>query len=435
MPADGSMEWSSQRVLYLPLDRTCGVQIFIQARGIQQEQVHLRKATGGGIVKCGEKYYYLTAAHAFRDRTTFLDYPRLQQDGNFELGVGVDEDTDEEDEEDDEDGEHLREITSKGSVSSSSDESNTSAEISQLDSNETMEYSPAQFESTSQSASPLGSSKEKTHYEILGDRLMFTDTTIFDFALVHIEPTHLCTFNEIQWQSGTDTKIIYPERVAQKPKDAKILAVTGSAGVLEGRLSGTPSFWDDPGSLISRQFWTVRLKGRLLNGDCGSWVVDAETGDLYGHIVAGSPSNGVAYIVPTCQIQDYYSKDSEGTWAFKLSTRPKSFSTESDELHSTILRARGPSYKEEALNKQSNIYSLATLSQYKGPSFTTDFSMLSEEFAKNVTLGHKFFELNGRHAMLAPTPGRITKCTRMLKPSLSSSGGTTGSTILACLAA
>ena len=35
-----------------------------------------------------------------------------------------------------------------------------------------------------------------------------------------------------------------------------------------------------------------------VKGDSGSWVIDAVTGDLYGHIVAGVPETGLAYIVP-----------------------------------------------------------------------------------------------------------------------------------------
>ena len=40
----------------------------------------------------------------------------------------------------------------------------------------------------------------------------------------------------------------------------------------------------------------------LVNGDCGSWVFDLKTGDIYGHIVSGFPGTGTAYIVPASQI-------------------------------------------------------------------------------------------------------------------------------------
>lgn len=40
----------------------------------------------------------------------------------------------------------------------------------------------------------------------------------------------------------------------------------------------------------------------VADGDCGSWVFNKETGDVYGHVVSGYPSTGTAYIVPSVQI-------------------------------------------------------------------------------------------------------------------------------------
>lgn len=40
----------------------------------------------------------------------------------------------------------------------------------------------------------------------------------------------------------------------------------------------------------------------LVDGDCGSWVLDAETGHVYGHVVSGYPTGGSAYIIPAYQI-------------------------------------------------------------------------------------------------------------------------------------
>ena len=40
----------------------------------------------------------------------------------------------------------------------------------------------------------------------------------------------------------------------------------------------------------------------VVEGDCGSWVVDRENGQLYGQIVAGHPGTGVGYLIPALQI-------------------------------------------------------------------------------------------------------------------------------------
>ena len=37
-------------------------------------------------------------------------------------------------------------------------------------------------------------------------------------------------------------------------------------------------------------------------GDCGAWVVNANTGLLYGHIVAGDPVTGMAFIIPAHKV-------------------------------------------------------------------------------------------------------------------------------------
>ena len=50
------------------------------------------------------------------------------------------------------------------------------------------------------------------------------------------------------------------------------------------------------------------LKAALIGmkglGDCGSWVIDAVSRDLYGHIVAGHSGSNVAYVVPAVRIFD-----------------------------------------------------------------------------------------------------------------------------------
>ena len=37
-------------------------------------------------------------------------------------------------------------------------------------------------------------------------------------------------------------------------------------------------------------------------GDCGAWVVNASTGLVYGHIVAGDPVTGMAFIIPAHKV-------------------------------------------------------------------------------------------------------------------------------------
>jgi hypothetical protein len=125
-----------------------------------------------------------------------------------------------------------------------------------------------------------------------------------DYALVEIEGSHRSTPGRLFFNNGIQYVTLSPTRVSdERPKDAKIVAITGSSGYLSGRLLGTPSFSRAPDQ-PSQELWTVKFDGKLEEGDCGSCVFDAGTGDLYGHVVAGNPVSGYAYIVPAYQIRE-----------------------------------------------------------------------------------------------------------------------------------
>jgi len=40
------------------------------------------------------------------------------------------------------------------------------------------------------------------------------------------------------------------------------------------------------------------LESIAAHGDSGSWIIEKDSGKLCGHIVAGDPSTGLAYIIP-----------------------------------------------------------------------------------------------------------------------------------------
>ncbi|KAH8648128.1 hypothetical protein BGZ61DRAFT_376503, partial [Ilyonectria robusta] len=67
---------------------------------------------------------------------------------------------------------------------------------------------------------------------------------------------------------------------------------------LLGTLSGTPTFFRLPGCREFQEIYLAKLNRPLVVGDCGSWVRDAVTGKLFGHVIAGSPKTGLAMIMP-----------------------------------------------------------------------------------------------------------------------------------------
>lgn len=147
-----------------------------------------------------------------------------------------------------------------------------------------------------------------------GDRL--------DWALVKIQSSlftpefaHLYEFSNVIWGE----KLVYPRSIGNATSDVRVLIFTGSEGVVEGNLSGVTSFSLNYNAHKFQSLLTVRrLVGKfcmykpltlifqiltdVADGDCGSWVFNKETGDIYGHVVSGYPSTGTAYIVPSVQI-------------------------------------------------------------------------------------------------------------------------------------
>ncbi|KAB8293084.1 hypothetical protein EYC80_007443 [Monilinia laxa] len=107
---------------------------------------------------------------------------------------------------------------------------------------------------------------------------------------------------------GFKAIIPYPQRVPRVPIDTGTYAITGSVGFIIGRLSGTPAFMQTPQIRASQELWKVQLDGGLQPGDSGSIVMNAENGDIFGHIVYGSLKIGfelsAAYILPMYKILD-----------------------------------------------------------------------------------------------------------------------------------
>ncbi|KAE9365861.1 hypothetical protein N431DRAFT_418721 [Stipitochalara longipes BDJ] len=92
-------------------------------------------------------------------------------------------------------------------------------------------------------------------------------------------------------------------QVLSKPSVGKhVLAATGYSGVIGGfLLPGSTKMRLTPRGKF-QEVWAVQLDKAIDKGDSGTSVVDAASGDLYGHIVAGTPGGQVAYIMPASRV-------------------------------------------------------------------------------------------------------------------------------------
>jgi len=103
---------------------------------------------------------------------------------------------------------------------------------------------------------------------------------------------------------GEGLRYIFPKCVAREAAETEVWAATGTTGPVKGTLIKNPYFIKMAGSETFQENWAVRLERDTMPGDCGSWVVDATTGEIYGHIVAGDPMSSLAFIIPAYKVFD-----------------------------------------------------------------------------------------------------------------------------------
>jgi hypothetical protein len=133
-----------------------------------------------------------------------------------------------------------------------------------------------------------------------------------DYALFELHDSALERINTTTAEDDLKTHP-YLKSVAREPRSAEVV-VRATSGTINGRLLATPSFMQPVQGMRSQQLWTVILESTLQKGVCGSWVLDSSSGDVYGHIVAGVPEDGFAYIIPLYEILDDLNHRFEGDW-------------------------------------------------------------------------------------------------------------------------
>ena len=276
----------------------------------------IRKATLGLLLRSGERYFGLTVAHALLSKPDFSSSKTAIADDGSSFEFNID---DEGDIELDDDTKRMVESTSRASLtpepteSSSSDTTSNNAEapsdlmtrlhgfVSPVksdidDQGKKKGKGVAVTDPTSAAVNELFTGVENVGKINLTPWFWTRPRTHLDYAFVEIQQPYLETFNELNISTETKMTTLFPQRVAQAiPPRTAVFAVTGSAGIIGGQLSGVPTFMKSLDFENIQEVWTVSLDGKLADGDSGSLVVNADNGDVLGHIIAGNPGYGTAW--------------------------------------------------------------------------------------------------------------------------------------------
>ncbi|KAG5748313.1 hypothetical protein H9Q70_009007 [Fusarium xylarioides] len=293
-------ESSNHRPVLASLERNpCGMPLFVEAS--IDDGTCYKQATVGGIIQLLDKFYYTTAGHVLSPDTA-ASYTEAQfSDDEFEI--------DDDDEEVDDVASTADEKTwwaqaSDAAMSPSYASSNESKMLQPLYSPKIQDMQATQEESKCESRrvheqgpslSTSGPPQRLGHVYLSS---LDEPPSGLDYALIEVtRPIH-CIVNKIAFSSSSvNSEAKIQHVVTDGPKDVKILTST-SRGTLTGVMSGTPLYARLPDSSLYQEVYNVLLDSRLEAGDCGSWIIDAESGNLYGHIVAGSPDSGAAIVIP-----------------------------------------------------------------------------------------------------------------------------------------
>ena len=279
----------------------------------------LRPMTAGVIIHCGNKAYSMTVAHAFKESQnpkSIVPSAEWTDDCDFDGMSDSDEETDQDIELEQT---VVKRRTSKtvdlasprGSCStwSNGGQSTADSDIQSLPCGtaepgwEFTSTKGGTAHPTDRRVNPKQPSPNLTSIGRLAISSQTSSNPSLDYALIERHDTNTENSNRFEYPSDEGPSWITISRAAKiGASDRNIFAATASGGLLSGRLLATASYMRLSNNKTYQEVYPISVEGFLIDGDCGAPVFDRSNGDFYGHIVAGDPGTGSAYLVPAIQI-------------------------------------------------------------------------------------------------------------------------------------
>lgn len=287
----------------------CGSQLFINAG--ESDSVPLEVVpTIGGVIRLGSNYYYTTAAHALAPPPD----PGAA-DGALPAGNGYDSDGDALSL----DGDEVMYNVSTPDTSADGPSGGQSlgragdpSEDNRYMRDHIMQQwslkrtqGPEEPSSTLQLGHSGDLSPNPIGWPFMSSTEGQKQEAGLDYALMELSASRNHIVENVIEFGTNDGSTVKVHSVARSEvlQNVDVIAVT-PRGVARGLISGTPVYSSVPGERPYHRMLKVSLEGPLGRGDCGTWVVDATNGDLFGHIVLGSPGGGTALLTPFSDIFD-----------------------------------------------------------------------------------------------------------------------------------
>jgi hypothetical protein len=305
----------------------------------------VRRATANAVHN-GTDHGYLTAAHALM-RTNQLTVPFRDTQHHFEFPFGSDSDSDDSTEME---ASSLYSGTSPEptETDSSSTAPSQHSEVSSQSSMHKYEDSTTRHESPSPvepSVASLARPNSETHsteslfsteLELLGT--VSISHVLLDYAIVHV--TNKAVISFLEGLKNVDSSSRETVKVSQVRR-AKITAWT-SRGPVQGNLLDLPLCMRLAGSPSFQQVYKFMYHGDISMGDCGTLLIDTETKEVYGHVVADSQRRQVAFMMSAESVFGALKRD--GNWQL-LTQDAEATSLTSNELwQGLVLQNAGPDH-------------------------------------------------------------------------------------------
>lgn len=124
-----------------------------------------------------------------------------------------------------------------------------------------------------------------------------------DWALVHVLNNQLNSAITRTLNEDKEANRVFQSAGRPSNSHTNTYTWTATSGKLEVALSETTIFMKLPNSISFQEIHRVRLvNGSWSNGDSGAVVIDLVTGLTFGHVLGGSQSQGVAFIIAADQV-------------------------------------------------------------------------------------------------------------------------------------